>query len=122
MPKKQTFLDQPTEEKIRHLRIVITDASSDGEYLTVPIDTLKYPYQDKSCILHVGDHSFIKHESFVNYRFAQVISYPQLFNGLRKGVFVKKEDISDEVLKRIQDGARQTKNMRTELKDWFELF
>ena len=122
MAKKQTFLDSPTEKDIRHLNIVITDANSEREYLVVPVDSLKYRYQDRSCVLHPGDHPFIKHESFVNYKYAQVISFVQLFNGLQKGLFIKKEDISEEVLRRIQAGARKTLHLRTEFKAWFDLF
>ena len=122
MPKKQSFLDEPSGQNKRHLCIVITDANSENEYLVVPVDTLKFDFQDKSCVLHVGDHSFIKQESFVNYRFAKVISFTQLYNGLQHGFFIRKEDVSDEVLARIQKGARETKNLKTEIKDWFELF
>ena len=122
MPKKQSFLDEPTGQNKRHLNIVITEANSENEYLVVPVDTLRFDFQDRSCILHAGDHSFIKHDSFVNYKYARVISYVQLFNGLNKGLFIRKEDISEEVLIRIQNGARKTKNLKTELKVWFDLF
>ena len=122
MPKKQSFLDEPIGQEKRHLNIVITDANSENEYLIVPVDTLRFDLQDKSCVLYPGDHSFIRHKSFVNYRFAKVISYSQLYNGLNRGLFIRKEDISEEVLKRIQEGARKTKYLRTELKVWFDLF
>lgn len=122
MPKRQTFLDEPTGQDKRHLNIVITDANSENEYLVVPVDSLKFDFQDRSCVLHPGDHSFIQHESFVNYKYARVISYIQLFNGLNKGLFIRKEDIAEDVLLRIQEGAKKTKNLKTEFKVWFELF
>lgn len=122
MAKRQTYLEQPVNNGKRHLRIVITDHNGENEYLTVSVDTLKAPWQDRSCILNVGDHPFIKHESFVNYRRAKVISFIQLFNGINKGLLIKKEDIGTDVLKRIQDGARKTKFLPTGLKDWFDLF
>ena len=122
MPKKQTFLDEPTDTNVRHLNIVITDANSENEYLAVPVDTLKYDFQDRSCVLYPGDHAFIHHESFVNYKYARVISFQQLFNGINKGLFIRKEDISEDVLIRIQEGARKTRNLKTELKVWFDLF
>lgn len=123
MPKKQTFLDEPTtENNIKHLRIVITDANKDSEFLTVPVDTLRSEYQDKSCIINVGDHSFIKHKSFVNYKFAAVLTFQQIFNGLHQGLLISKEDVTEEVLKRIQEGAKKSPNLDNKYKIWFDLF
>ncbi|MBP3367024.1 MAG: hypothetical protein J6K96_08575 [Treponema sp.] len=123
MPKGQTFLDEPvTEEEIRHLRVVITDANDDNEFLTVSIDTFRSRYQDASCIIQPGEHPFIKHTSFVNYRYAKVISFAKIFNGLRNHIFLRKEDVSEELLKKIQEGAKRTKYLSREHKIWFELF
>lgn len=69
MAKKQTFLDEPLPENVkRHLRVVITESNEQGEFLTVPIDTLRNRTQDNSCIIEQGEHSFIKVCSFVNYK------------------------------------------------------
>ena len=123
MPKKQSFLDEPLiDNGKRHLRIVITDSNEQNEFLTVAVDTLRSSIQDTSCIIEPGEHSFIKARSFVNYHYAKVLNYAQIFNGLQKGVLVRKEDISEELLKRIQDGARKTNRFNNNLKIWFELF
>lgn len=123
MPKRQAFLDEPvTDRKIRHLRIVITDKNDSNEYLTVPVDTLKFHFQDSSCIIAPHEHPFIKEQSFVNYRYAKVLSFAEIFNGIRHGVFITKEDVSAELLIRIQNGARATKHLRNEMKVWLPLF
>ena len=123
MGKRQAFLDEPvTENKIKHLRIVITDANRDFEYLTVSVDTFKSKFQDSSCIIQKGEHPFIKSTSFVNYKYARVLSFAQIFNGLKQGLFVKKEDVSPELLKRIQDGAKLSKLLDNKYKEWFSLF
>ena len=123
MPKKQTFLDEPLESnEKRHLRIVITDSNEQNEFLTVVVDTLRNNSQDKSCIIEPGEHSFIKVRSFVNYHYARVLNFTQVFNGLQKGVLVRKEDVSEELLKKIQDGARKSNRLNNNLKIWFHLF
>lgn len=123
MFKGKSFLDDPLETKsIRHFRIVISDPNEDNEFLTVPVDTFRSDFQDKSCLIEKDEHSFIKHRSFVNYKFAKVLSFAKIFNGLRSGLFIKKEDVSPELLSRIQNGAKISKNLRNELKVWFELF
>lgn len=123
MPKKQTFLDEPvTDDEIRHLRVVITDPNEDNEFLTVSIDTYKSRFQDDSCIIQAGEHQFIKHVSFVNYRYAKVLSFAKIFNGLKQHIFIRKEDVSEELLRKIQDGAKKSKNLSREFKSWFELF
>lgn len=123
MAKKQTFLDEPLPENgKRHLRVIITNSNEQNEFLSVPIDTLRSRAQDTSCVIEAGEHSFIKNRSFVNYRYARVLSFAQVFNGFQKGLLIRKEDISEELLERIQDGARTTKHLANELKSWFELF
>ena len=123
MPRKQSFLDEPLlNSGKRHLRIVITDSNEQNEFLTVVIDTLRSKSQDISCIIEPGEHSFIKVRSFVNYHYAKVLNFTHVFNGLHKGVLVRKEDISDELLKRIQDGAKKTNRLNNNLKIWFDLF
>lgn len=123
MPKKQSFLDAPLKKiNKRHLRVIITDANAQNEFLSVPVDTLQNNFQDKSCILEPGEHSFIKVKSFVNYAYAEVLNFSQVFNGIKKGLFIKKEDISDDLLKRIQAGAKKSKRLDNKFKIWFDLF
>ena len=68
MGKGQTFLSDEARTRSgskRHLMIVVEE--KDEEYLIVPAttwhDNLPAGIQDDSCILNVGDHSFIKHKS-----------------------------------------------------------
>ncbi len=61
MAKRQAFLDEPLPDNgKRHLRIVITESNEQGEFLTVPVDTLRNRTQDTSCVIDGGEHQFIK--------------------------------------------------------------
>lgn len=68
------------------------------------------------------EHDFIKVRSFANYYYAKVLNFTQVFNGIQKGLLIRKEDISDELLKKIQEGAKSTVHLNSELKAWFEFF
>lgn len=123
MLKGKTFLDEPLPKIFtRHLRIIISNPNEDNEFLTVPVDTFKSDFQDKSCIIEQGEHQFITHKSFVNYKYAKVISFAKIFNGLQQGIFIKKEDVSAELLLKIQNGAKKSRNLSNEFKIWFDLF
>jgi len=126
MGKNQSFLadfDFPLHSSIAyHLFIVITDPDKDRNYLIVPVVTLKNDWQDKSCTLKKGDHPFIKHESCINYAKAKKLNYTEIYNGIQKGIFIKKEDVSPEVLKKIQDGCRITNKLPNKFKCFFDYF
>lgn len=72
---------------------------------------------DKSCLVDSGDHPFIKHPSYVNYRGARCDSYEQIQKLINNGVFIEKEPCSDELLKKIINGALASKMISREFKD-----
>lgn len=123
MPKKQSFLDEPSHGNgKRHLRIVITESNERNEFLTIPVDTLRNRTQDTSCVIEPGEHDFIKTHSFANYYYAKVLNFAQVFNGIQRGLLIRKSDVSDELLKKIQEGAKNTLHLNSELKEWFDFF
>lgn len=126
MPKKQTFLSEtehtPSGKDKRHLRVVITDPDNDQNQVVVSITTLRYASQDRSCVLKPGEHPFIKNESIVDFRRTTVMSYMQIFNGIKKGLLIKKEDVSDELLLKIQSAAAKSKYISDEIKSMFVYF
>jgi hypothetical protein len=57
----------PAEDPDRaHLFVILTNPCSDGMVLMVPICSLTNK-ADRTCLLGTGDHSFLKHPSFVAY-------------------------------------------------------
>lgn len=52
-----------------------------------------------------GDHSFLTRRSFVFYRKTRCPSLENLNQGISAGVLTPNDDVSDEVLDRIQQGA-----------------
>ena len=92
-----------------HLLIVISDPTADpDQVLLVPLNTYVSEQSDPSCILKVGDHPFIVHDSFVSYARARKTSMPQLQRVMDEGLMERRERIETEVLRRILRGAERT--------------
>lgn len=131
MGKSQTFLsdfEDTPQGPMRHLNVIITDPDEDLYYLVVPITTYRkkdgipFQGQDKSCILPIGCHPFITHESYVYYAKARKMSYAAVFNGLKKGVLIKKDNMPLQYLQAIQKGASISPYLPEELFPFLEHF
>lgn len=77
---------------------------------------------DKSCILDVGDHQFIKHRSSIAYNYAKELNAMKLLNDYIKKYVVKKPDISDALLNRIQEGAKKSPRLHKKFQRYYSLF
>jgi len=88
--------------------------------LAVNITTLYNPEKaDNSCVLDVGDYPEIKHKSFVFYHKA--------LEAATKNIMIKpfkreKKRLTDETLRKIQEGAKKSKLFPEKLKKYFESF
>jgi len=76
-------------------------------------DSIDY---DGSCILNPGDHPFIKHKSYINYRYARTDTAEHL----KKMLLDAHDDCSHELLRRIIEGAKKSRYIRRDLKLLFE--
>ena len=125
MGEGQTFLSEEVKTKTgdkRHLMIVVEE--KDGEYLIVPATTwnekLPSGIQDDSCILNVGDHSFIKHKSWLDFRFAQAKPSIVILQGLLNGLLIRKEDLRPDLLAYIQAKTEISDRLPSKFKYFFE--
>lgn len=125
MGEGQTFLSEFKTTKSgdkRHLMIVV--AEKNGEYLIIPVTTwyedLPPFIQDNSCILNEGDHPFIKHKSWLNFKFAQAKQSIEILQGLLNGLLIRKEDLSPELLAYIQSKTKDSKRLPSKLRYFFE--
>ena len=85
-----------------HLFIVISEPLGDKKNVIVVNVNSWYSNCDETTILCVGDHPFISHKSYINYRLAESLEYCKVALAFRRG---KTQDaVKPEVLKRIQMG------------------
>lgn len=61
--------------------------------------------KDSSCVLDKGEHPFVNHRTSVNYYDAKTVSTKTLTQLESYGSITRKEDLSDEVLAKILEGA-----------------
>lgn len=123
IPKKTSFLSEVEKPQAndprRHLRIVVSDADDKNRQIVVSVTTLRFEYQDKSCVIYPNEHEFIIHESIIDFRYTKIMTSVEILNGIMKKLLIKKEDISDALLKRIQNALKQSKYIPNEVKDLF---
>jgi DNA-binding transcriptional regulator YhcF (GntR family) len=76
---------------------------------------------DDSCLLRKGDHPFVNHDSFVDYRFTRLEQAEVVQERVQKGVFIEKDACSPELIKRIIQGALKSRRISREHKRILEL-
>jgi hypothetical protein len=86
-----------------HLMVCLAIDPAKDTAVVVPIVS-RHERSDLSCVLDVGDHHFIKHESCASYDFAQVISLSAINGEIAKGRTKLRPSVSAEVLLRLQTG------------------
>lgn len=109
----------------KHLRIVISNMADNGRALVVPISTVhsKTQLYDKSCILKKGEHSFLtEDQSYAFYARAEALSQRDLDELARYNKLIAYEDVSPELLQRLQDGARKSDQLPECLMKYFDEF
>lgn len=75
---------------------------------------------DDSCILRPGDHPFIEHDSFVDYRYTRLETAQHVEGRINDGVFVLKEPCSPELIRRLIQGAMKSRRISREFKKILE--
>lgn len=113
-----TFLAPKTSYATEHLWIVITEPQ-DNKAVCVNV-TSSHSFAEKTTVLNVGDHPFIKHESVIRYSDAKLIDLKAVEAAIaaRQMKFVCKqlEPCSEELLKRIQEGLLKSKQVSKEIR------
>lgn len=103
-----------------HLFVLLTDEHGPAkQVLLVPICTAGSK-SDKSCLIAVGDHPFIKDESFIDYGSARVEPGEKLTKGVASGEFTDKGLIDEAVFKRIITGLRASPRSRPFSIDFYD--
>jgi len=72
-------------------------------------------YED-CCLLDVGDHPFVEHPSYVDYRLARLEQTSHVEARVKEGVFLPKEPCSPELLRRVVAGALKSRRIPREFK------
>ena len=91
-----------------HLFLVLTDPDDETRLVVTAVVVTERGHTDKTCILDVGDHPFIRHRSSVDYGSAKFVPLSRLETHITSGVATQAEDIAPEVLGRVRAGLLQS--------------
>jgi hypothetical protein len=73
------------------------------------------PLED-CCLLNPGDHPFVQHPSYVDYRFTRLERLDHVQKCVDQGTFIAKEPCSPELIRRIVAGALRSRRISREYK------
>ena len=78
--------------------------------------------EDTSCLLNKGDHKKIPHRSYIAYRNAEEVNITKLLNDKMNRIINFNDNLSEEVLIRIQEGAKESRLLKKRFKKYFYYF
>ena len=106
--QRDTFWILSSDSGIEHLHVIISNPEINHEDIVVVPLTTRETWVEETCVLYVGDHPAIKHDTCVDYRRAKIVSAIKLDDTLKKQQIRKSAPISGEILERILSGAKET--------------
>jgi hypothetical protein len=95
----------------KHLWIVLSDPKLDPEKVLIVNLTTLDARKEQVCVLKRGDHSWVKHDTCVNYQDSVVTTVVQLNTARDQGAIDMKKRMSTATLKKIRDGALESERM-----------
>lgn len=124
-PTARATLLIPTAHN-KHLFILLTDPKQPEGYtcnhnLLVPVGTI-YPNRphDATCLLYVGDHTFIKHNSYINYQQSRIEVTTTIEQMVKNGVFLERDILDGAILARACQGLLQSRHTALKIRNFYE--
>ena len=110
-------------ETERHLRFVISDPDENNLVMVVHMTKASDNRRiDSTCILQPGEHNSIRYKSYIRYQKASTMDQKEINDLKNAGSLTFDEDAGEELLKKIQEGAKKSENLEQRFKRFFPLF
>lgn len=77
---------------------------------------------DNTCILKIGDHPFIKHDSYILYRKADIFGVNSISRSVDDGSFSTHQPFNDIAFEKILAGFAISKEVRPKIKSFYNKF
>ena len=99
-----------------HLWIILSDPSIDPDHVLLVNMTSWDERKESACLLHPGDHPFVRHLTCINYNdFDTVVtSLALLYEAKDHGALTLQEPLSPAVLVRVLEGAAKSERLSLE--------
>ncbi|ACI50722.1 conserved hypothetical protein [Gluconacetobacter diazotrophicus PA1 5] len=89
----------------KHLHVVCSDPDEEGNVALVSVCSVTGTNHDTTCILQKHEHAFLKHDSFVLYARAKIVSTSSLTNGMAAELIVMHDDMNGQTFLRVLKGV-----------------
>ena len=115
--KGDTFLNEEIGRLKAHLWVILSDPNLNSDKIVlVNFTTIRgFDYEDLSCVLNVGEHRFIRHDTYVSYKDAIIVNLNNLEELKRSNSITLHDACEDGLLKKILDGAEKTLFLKLEI-------
>lgn len=87
-----------------HLVFILTDPDPDHGWAVTAMLVTQRPHTDRTTLLDVGDHPFIRHGSAVDFGTATFAAAARLEDALRSGRATLAADMTADLLARVRAG------------------
>ncbi len=77
---------------------------------------------DRTCLLKVGEHPFINHDSYIFYRKAEILGVNTISRNIDDGSFSTHDPFEDITFEKILAGFAISKEVRPKIKSFYKNF
>lgn len=119
--KKGTLLivsGPKTDPDRKHLHVICNDPDPDGNVLIVGICSATPAIYDETCILQLHEHDFLKHDSYVLYAKASIVTETSLHNGINAKVMAVHSDMNGQAFLRVKNGICRSPHTSRKVKKY----
>ena len=74
------------------------------------------PLCDQTCILQANDHPWLNRESYVLYRYAQIMAAEKLETGVQNGAVLVHPDLNAQTFLRVRNGLCKSPQTKRKVK------
>ena len=116
MRQGDTFLGGGEVHGEDHLWLIINDPSAHaGVALIVNVSTLR-PNAETTCIVHPGEHPFLRHDSYIRYGSGRGVKVADLVEAVKRGLLKPHQAASKALLEKARAGAKASPLLGGELR------
>jgi hypothetical protein len=117
------FWRKDDDSEYKHLRFIISEPDIDDMVLVVSMTTFRDTgKEDLSCVLEKGEHPCITHKSYIRYDKALELNTVKLLQEKYNGNLIMRDDIKPNIMKRIQEGAKNSPALPGKFRKYFDYF
>ena len=114
-----------TNKEAGHIRshpfvIILEGEAHTRNTIIVNIQSVPNGKYDSTVVLKRGDHEFIEHDSYVNYRLARIVSLDEIEKKIEQGTAIVKPSFTNEIFRLICDGICKSRFTPAEVVEMYQ--